>query len=94
MFITGVDSGDVIETKEWIESTYQISRSKLLLANDSSIAHIGAYVGVFTISIFLKFNWEMWFPYPPHKGVVISKKNNRIPRKQLIQLIEQKLQLL
>ena len=62
--ITGVDSGDVIETKEWIESTYQISRSKLLLANDSSIAHIGAYVGVFTISIFLKFNWEMWFPYP------------------------------
>ena len=92
--ITGVDSGDVIETKDWIESTNQISRSKLLLANDSSIAHIGAYVGVFTISLFLKYNSEMWFPYPPQKGVAISKENNRIPQKQLIQLIDQKIESL
>jgi ADP-heptose:LPS heptosyltransferase len=90
--ITGVESDDVIVTKDWSESTHQISRSKLLLANDSSIAHIGAYVGVFTLSIFLKYNSEMWFPYPSHKGVAISKENNRIPRKQLIHLIEQKLE--
>tara|TARA_Y100000992_G_scaffold125655_1_gene82415 strand:+ start:856 stop:1701 length:846 start_codon:yes stop_codon:yes gene_type:complete len=89
--IIGVESDDVIETKDWIESTEQISRSKLLLANDSSIAHIGAYVGVFTISIFLKFNWEMWFPYPPHKGTTISKVNNKISQKQLEKLIKKKL---
>ena len=92
--IIEVENDDVIETKDWIESTNQISRSKLLLANDSSIAHIGAYVGVFTISLFLKYNSEMWFPYPPQKGVAISKENNRIPQKQLIQLIEQKLESL
>ena len=89
--IIGVESDDVIETKDWIESTEHISRSKLLLANDSSIAHIGAYVGVFTISIFLKFNCEMWFPYPPHKGIAISKVNNNITQKQLKKLIEKKL---
>ena len=86
--IEKVSSIDILRTEDWNDSTNEILRSNILLTNDSSISHIGAFLGVFTISVFIKFNPNLWFPYPNSIGIsVIDKKNTKF--EYVIQKIEQ-----
>jgi hypothetical protein len=86
--IENVSMNDILRTYDWNDSTNEILKSNILLTNDSSISHIGAFLGIFTISIFIKFNPKLWFPYPKSIGIpIIDKKNNRF--EYVIQKIEQ-----
>lgn len=86
--IENVSINDILITNDWNDSTNEILKSNILLTNDSSISHIGAFLGIFTISIFIKFNPQLWFPYPKNIGIpIIDKKNNRL--EYVIQKLEQ-----
>lgn len=86
--IESVSMNDILRTNDWNDSTNEILKSNILLTNDSSISHIGAFLGVYTISIFIKFNPKLWFPYPKSIGIpILDKKNNRF--EYVIQKIEQ-----
>lgn len=75
--INHVDPVDIIATNDWIDSSDIIQKSRLLLTNDSSISHIGAFLGTYTISLFLKFNPSLWFPYSDSigKAIELTKTN-------------------
>lgn len=86
--IESVSMNDILRTNNWNDSTNEILKSNILLTNDSSISHIGAFLGIYTISIFIKYNPMLWFPYPKSIGIpIIDKKNNRF--EYVIQKIEQ-----
>ena len=55
---------DILRTNNWNDSTNEILKSNILLTNDSSISHIiESFLGIYTISIFIKYNPKLWFPY-------------------------------
>lgn len=85
-----IENDDVISTSDWVESTDVIKGARILLANDSSIAHIGSFIGVYTLSLFLKFDPRIWYPYAENMGLGISVSKMGHVR-EIIKLINAKL---
>lgn len=85
-----IEKDDVISTSDWVESTDVIKGARVLLANDSSIAHIGSFIGVYTLSLFLKFDPRIWYPYVENMGLGISVSKMGHVR-EIIKLINAKL---
>lgn len=83
--IENVASYDILTPKDWIESSSVIKSSRLFLANDSSLAHISAFLGIFTVAIFNKFNSKIWFPYPKNIGVAIDNLDQNLFANDLYQ---------
>lgn len=85
--IKKIDPKHIIKTYDWSESACLIKKSNILLANDSSISHIGAYLGIYTISLFTKYSARLWFPYPDSIGkpIKLSKNNNLHVVKNVVQ---------
>ena len=74
--IESIDASDVVKTSDWNDSTEQILKSHILLTNDSSIGHIGAFLGVYTIALFILNDPKLWFPYPNNVGFAMNNAKN------------------